>query len=215
MKRIKFKIGVLLMIAAVLISERAEMFLIYGISAALHECGHMAAARLLKIEIKEIRFDFSGVRICTEDKITSYRKEFLLAAAGPMVNFFAVTAVVLCFSVKGISIYTASWLCECFLLEGRVTSVGALGFFALSSILQGGINLLPVRTFDGGRMAYCIAAHFSSSDMAERLLDIFSAFSAFLLWTVALYLMLRISSGLGIYAFSACLFLSTIKKEPE
>ncbi len=215
MKKVKFKLGAFLMVAAALITDRAEIFLIYGLSAALHECGHLFAAKALKIGIREIRFDFSGVRICTEERIISYKNEFLLALAGPIVNISAVTAAALFFLLKEISLLEATRCCERFLLDGEYSLIGAVGFFALSSFLQGAVNLLPVRTFDGGRMAYCIAAHAFGVKNAERMLDVFSAFSAFILWTVALYLMLKISSGLGIYVFSACLFLSTLKKESE
>jgi hypothetical protein len=38
-----------------------------------------------------------------------------------------------------------------------------------------------------------------------------SAVAAFVLWTVSLYLMLKISAGLGIYVFAACIFFTTLK----
>ena len=72
---------------------------------------------------------------------------------------------------------------------------------------------MPVRTLDGGRMMHCVSSMLLGERRAENLLDIFSALSAFVLWTVALYLMLKISSGLGIYVFSVCLFLSTFERE--
>ena len=77
------------------------------------------------------------------------------------------------------------------------------------------VNLLPVRTFDGGRVTYCLSAILFGERRAENLLDVFSALSAFVLWTVSLYLMLKISSGLGVYVFSLCLFLSTFEKGNE
>jgi hypothetical protein len=47
------------MVAAMIISDRADIFLLYALSAFLHELGHISAAKLMKIEIKEIKFDFS------------------------------------------------------------------------------------------------------------------------------------------------------------
>ena len=95
------------------------------------------------------------------------------------------------------------------------TCAGVFGFVALASLLQACINLLPVRTFDGGRIMYCFIALTLGERIAERVLDILSAFSAFILWVAALYLMLKISSGLGIYTFSACLFFGTMGKRPD
>lgn len=205
-------ISAVLMLVAILLSDRAEIFILYSISAALHECGHLLGARMLGIKISEIRFDFSGIRICTEEKLTSYKSEFLLAAAGPFVNFIVITVVAAVYSVIGVSLNEAGEACIGFLFDGEYTHIGALGFVALSSFLQLAVNLLPIRTFDGGRMTYCLSAVLFGERRGAQILDVFSGFSAFALWTVALYLMLRISSGLGIYVFSVCLFLSTLNK---
>ncbi len=215
MKKIKLGIGAIIMAVATLLCDRADIILLYAFSAALHECGHLVAARALDVGVKEIRFEFSGVRICTEEGMTSYKKELVLAAAGPLVNLGIITFVIALFSIWGITPTHAEELCEGFLSGEEHTVAGALGFLAISSVLQGGINLLPIRTFDGGRMTYCLSAMLFGERRAEHILDVFSALSAFILWTVALYLMLKISSGLGIYVFSACLFLSTSEKGSE
>lgn len=215
MKKIKLGFGAIIMAAAMLVSDRVDVIFLYTLSATLHECGHIIAARVLDIKIKEIRFEFSGVRISIEEGITSYKNEFLLAAAGPLVNLSIITITIAVFSFFKITPSNAEILCERFLFCGEYTHFGALGFVALSSVLQGGINLLPVRSFDGGRMTFCLAATLFGERRAENILDIFSAISAFVLWTVALYLMLKISSGLGIYTFSLCLFLSTFEKGSE
>jgi membrane-associated protease RseP (regulator of RpoE activity) len=90
---------------------------------------------------------------------------------------------------------------------------GILGFFILSSLVQAVTNLMPVQSFDGGRILYCALARYVDSDTAERIVAAASALSAFVLWTVALYLMLRISSGLGIYVFAACIFAGMITEK--
>lgn len=211
LKRIKVGVGALLMLGSMMISDRVEVLLLYILSATLHELGHLGAAGVLGIGIREIRFEFSGVRICTEEKLTSYKNELRLAMAGPLVNFVCVTVCVAFFSCFNISLNEASALTENFLVDGYYSHVGAVGFFAIASLLQGCVNLLPVKTFDGGRICYCAIAMLCREKAAARALDIFSAFSAFLLWTVALYLMLKLSAGLGIYVFAVCIFLSTLK----
>ncbi len=211
MKRVKVGAGALLMLGSMLISDRAEILLIYIFSATLHECGHLLATRMLGIGVREIRFEFSGVRICTEENLTSYKNELLLAVSGPMVNFICVTVCVAFFSFFGASLNEVTELTGIFLLDGVYSHIGAVGFFAIASLLQGCVNLLPIKTFDGGRITYCALAMLFGERVASRLLDISSAFSAFVLWTVALYLMLKLSAGLGIYVFAACIFLSSLK----
>ncbi len=211
MKKIKLGLGAAIMIAAMIISDRAEIFVIYAISALLHELGHITAAKLMKIEIKEIKFDFSGVRICTDEKLTSYKRELVLAAAGPLVNFAVIMIILTCFKMNGASVYEVTESINQFWENGSFTTYGAAGFFALCSLLQGGINLLPVNTFDGGRILYCAIAQTCGERAASRVISVSSAAAAFVLWTVSLYLMLKISAGLGIYVFAACIFFTTLK----
>lgn len=212
MKRIKVNFSAILMLGAMVISDRADILLLYFFSAFLHECGHLLAARLLGIGIKEIRFDFSGVRICTDEGLTSYKNEILLAAAGPFVNFICVNLSIVLFLLFGITLDAVTSLTYLFISGDELSVVGAVGFFAVVSLLQGGINLLPVRSLDGGRILECAISDFINEKVAERVIDVFSAFSALALWTVALYLLLMVGSGLGIYVFAACIAFSVSKK---
>ena len=196
------------MLLAMVASDGALLLVIYFLSAALHECGHLIAARALGIGIEEVRFDFSGVRICTDKSINSYGAEFVLAAAGPLVNLFEVTLCVAVFSFLGISIPEATVAVLQF-LEGELSLVGAVGFFAAASALQGGINLLPINTLDGGRMLFCATALIFGEHCASAAIKATSFAAAFILWTVALYLLLKVSAGLGVFVFAACVFTST------
>lgn len=208
MGKIRVKIGAILMLFAMLASDGAILLSIYFLSASLHECGHLIAARALKIGIEEIRFDFSGVRILTEKSINSYRNELLLAAAGPLVNILSVTLSVAFFLSNGITISNAADALLS-LLNGEFTLAGAVGFFAIASLLQGGINLLPINTLDGGRFLFCAVALLFGERSAYVSIKVTSFAAAFVLWTVALYLLLKVSAGLGVLVFAACVFFST------
>lgn len=214
MKRIRFGIGGVLMISAMLVSDSTAVIGIYILAALFHELGHLLAAKLLKIGIKEIVFSFSGVRIITDERLTSYKNEFFLALAGPFANFAVFFAVFACFQALEVPTAAIFESAESF-LKGNLSPCGIFGFLALSSLIQALMNLLPVKTFDGGRIVYCVIAENISEPAAERVLSVFSAFSAYILWTVALYLMLKIGAGLGIYVFAACIFASCFKKTSE
>lgn len=207
MRRVKFGLGGMLMLSAMAISDNVWVIVIYLAAALFHELGHLAAARLLCIPVKEIRFEFSGVRICTDTGLTSYRQEILLSLAGPLVNLILAT---LSFCAVGAerSFGTLLSLGMELLSGGEISVANSLGFFALSSLIQALTNLLPVNSFDGGRILYCLTALLWGELVADRILSVTSVASALLLWTVALYLMLRISAGLGIYVFAACVFFS-------
>ncbi len=203
------------MLCAVLISERLDAFAIYLLSALMHELGHLAAAKLLQIDISEISLDHTGVRICTDNSLISYKKEIILAASGPAVNFMMIVLSVWGFSVSGVDLTEVCKLCESFLFDGKPTYIGCGAFFALSSILQGVLNLLPIRTYDGGRILHCTTALFLGERAADTVTDLCSVLTAFVFWTVSLYLLLRVASGLGIYVFAVGIFLSTIKSRDK
>ena len=212
MRRIKVGFGGFLMLLAMLICDKGRVVAVYFLAALLHELGHLLAAKALKISIGEIRFELSGVRICPKNGVISYFEEAVLAAAGPLVSLLSVLAVRISAAVGGQGITALLEAAELFLQQGEGGFFGGCGFFFLSSILQAATNLLPVSSFDGGRVLYAFLARFAGLDMAERVLSVTSAVSAFFLWTVALYLMLKVSAGLGVYVFAVCIFAGTVGK---
>jgi len=212
MKKISFGIGGLLMLSAMAVSDSFCVFAVYLFAALLHEMGHIIAAKVMKIGIKEIKFDFSGVRICTDSSLTPYKSEIILAISGPAVNLLAFLASALSWVIKYGSLEDFFASANLLMKEGSGNADNVIAFFALSSLVQALINLMPVESFDGGRILYCATAELFGDRVARRVTDAASALSAFLLWTVALYLMLKISSGLGIYVFAACIFLSSLNK---
>ena len=209
MKKMRFGIGGVMMIAAMLVSDSFRVLGVYVLAALLHEAGHILAAFALKIEIKEIKLSFSGVRIITDERLTSYRSELLLASAGPAINI-AIFFAVLCYFMPLGGFLQMMESAGSFMAAETCSFDGAIGFFALSSAAAAAVNLLPVNSFDGGRIIYCIIARLFDWRTASHVLSVTTAVSAFLLWTVALYLMLRISAGLGIFVFAACIFAGTI-----
>ncbi len=215
MKRIKIMPSAYIMLAAMLVSNRIGVLLLYFLSAALHELGHLAAAYLSKVEITDVRFTYSGIRMHTGNKMMSYKQELVTAIAGPLSNLIVISICAALLMLNGSRLDHCVSSCNDLLINNMFTFSGAFGFVMLSSFLQGCINLLPVRTLDGGRVIYCALALIFGDRVACSVLDILSIFTAFLLWTVALYLMLKASSGLGIYVFSACLFFGVFKKSSD
>ena len=211
MKRFKTLIGLMMMLCALVVSEEVNVLIVYIVAAVVHELGHIIAAKTLKIKIKEISFDFSGLRIEVDERLTPYGAELVLAAAGPFANFVASFAACMVIKKEGLDIISAFEAAEKFIDTGKASFAGICGFFVMSSCVQAVINLLPVKTFDGGRILYCTLAAVSDERIADSVLSVTSCVFAFILWTVSLYLMLKMSAGLGIYIFSACIFAITLK----
>ncbi len=214
-KGVRIGLGGLLMLAAMAISDRADVLLVYLLAALLHELGHLLAAKRMRIPLKGIELGFSGVRICVEKGLTGYADEFLMALWGPMASLLAAYAAFLLSLTAGISREQLLSSAAAFLESGLAAEsgpAGIMGFFMLASLLQAYSNLLPVNGFDGGRLLFCALACFFDESRAERVTAILSALSAFVLWTAALYLMLRIAAGLAVYIFAACIFASAVQR---
>ena len=100
---------------------------------------------------------------------------------------------------------------ERFLGSPSLDRWGIAAFLGLSSLIQAAMNLIPVKTFDGGRIFYCTVAQMFGERCAERAIEITTVLAGLVLWTVALYLMLKVGGGLGIYVFAACILMSGLK----
>ena len=153
------------------------------LAAALHECGHLLAARLMKIPIRGIRLDFLGARIDVGAVVLSYGQEWLLAAAGPLFSLLLATLA------------APFWSVSLFLRA-----------FSAASLLLGILNLLPVRSFDGGRMLECFLCCRLGAMNGERIMQGFTFVSLFLLWLTAVYLLFHTGGGLSLFCFSVSLF---------
>lgn len=209
MGKIRVTAGAWIMLAVALVSGRCDLFLLYGLSALLHETGHLLAAFCRKIKVDEIRIDVSGARIRTKEGAGSYLDEFILCMSGPLVNALVITLGAAFFVCQKISISGVAADLEAF-VYGERNFAGALAFLMLCSLFQGAFNLLPIKTFDGGRMLYCTCALLLGQRVGERVISALSALCLLVIWTAALYLLLRLDSGLSVYTFAACIFFSTL-----
>ena len=152
------------------------------LAAALHEVGHLAAARFLKIPIGCMRLDLLGARIDVKGRILSYGEEWLLCASGPLSS--------LAFSLVG----SFFW------------SHGALAIaFSCASLLLGLLNLLPIQTFDGGRMLECALLSFTTPQKTGSILRGCTFLFLWLLWAFSAYLMIKIADGISLFFFTITL----------
>ncbi len=154
--------------------------------AAIHEVGHIAAAGLLKMELYELDLGFMGARLKTSGRLHSYKSEISLCAAGPMFNFASALVCMAFFKNKG----------------------GMYEFFIVSSFFLGILNLLPIRSFDGGRIFECILSVCFSPDIARQIIDVTSFAVIFVLWSASVYILLTCAASLNLFIFSLSLFAS-------
>ena len=152
------------------------------LAAALHEIGHLLAAHFLKIPIRAMRFDLLGARIDVKGRILSYGEEWLLCMAGPLSS--------LIFSLIGSFFWSHTKLAIA---------------FSCASVLLGLLNLLPIQTFDGGRMLECALLSFTTPQKTGSILRGCTFLFLWLLWAFSAYLMIKISDGISLFFFTLTL----------
>jgi stage IV sporulation protein FB len=162
------------------------------IAAALHELGHIIAAKLCDIPLGELRLGIFGAALTPKTMLCSYKKEMLLCLAGPLTNI----------------------MLSLFLLPLYNTNT----FFALfikASLFLGILNLLPIYEFDGGRILFCILSYKLPPRTSITVIRVISFILIFALWSLSVYLLLRLSSSISLFIFSLSLFSKIFLSQRE
>lgn len=176
--------AVLITVALMLIFDPERICLLTLLAAFFHELGHLAVARLLGIPLHALRFGFLGARIDVRGRILSYGEEWLLCAAGPVCSLLGSALAAILWGVSP---------------NARI--------FSCASLVLGMLNLLPIKSFDGGRMTECAIRFFAGDVWAERIMRPLSLLFLLLLWACSVYVLLRAGDGLSLFCFSMSLLL--------
>ena len=186
--KIKVSFFALMLLLSLIISA-SYYAVIPIIAAAIHEAGHIICARLRGIHLKSFEVAIFGARLSIGGGIYSYSDEIAICAAGPAINF-------ICADVAAVA--SRIWEVNNDIFE----------LFILSSLSLGIINLLPIKSFDGGRILSALISKFFDVRIAEKTLNILSFLSLFVIWSISLYLLLRTSASLSLFVFSVSVFAS-------
>ncbi len=184
-KRLELRITPIVAVVALgmILTDHNGVFWMTLLAAALHEGGHLLAARMLHIPLGDLHLDLLGARLEVRGRMLSYGEEWLLCAAGPLTSLLcaAIGALFWQFSRSAIE-------------------------FSCASLLLGLLNLLPIRTFDGGRMLESTLRSLFGERVVQCVMRTCSFLLLFLLWALAVYFLLRVGDGLSLFCFSMSLF---------
>ena len=169
----------LLFFAGMIITDQSGICIAAIAAALVHEAGHLLAARWMHIALSGVRVELFGARIAIGSGAVSYGQEWVLCAAGPFASL---------------------------LLAAAVAPLGRSSEFflalAYASLLLGGLNLLPIRSFDGGRMTEVLLCRFLGTRAAFLTVNALTAAMLFLLWATAAYFLLRSGGGFSFFCFA-------------
>lgn len=105
------------------------------ISALIHELGHIVAYFYIREEFPKVRITPVGLAMSVGPTDLTVDEEIVVAAAGPLCNFY---------------------LAMIFLSLASVQGAYGTYFFGCVNLLIGILNLLPLPFLDGGRILYLL-----------------------------------------------------------
>lgn len=184
--KIKISFFAVMLILSLVLSSSYYAF-IPLISAAIHELGHIVCAKLFGVKLSGFELGIFGARISTESSLCSYSAEIAIAFAGPLCNLICADITAILYSIAKV--------------PSKIVSI-----FIISSLALGITNLLPIKSFDGGRIFSALLSKVLDISSVETILDITSFLSLFFIWSLSLYLLLRTSASLSLFVFSLSIF---------
>ena len=185
MKKLKFSISpaMMILLLCMIATTPLKQLSICFAAAAVHELGHILAAKLLSINLSHMKLDVLGAKLGISGMLCSYPAMVALCFAGPFVNL-------LCFAISFPFFEFSDLLQE----------------FGHASLSLGLLNLIPVQGFDGGRIVNGILSIFLPVTVVEHLCSILGFFSLFCMWMISVWLILRAGTSLTFFVFSCYLF---------
>jgi stage IV sporulation protein FB len=169
-----------------------DHFLIYFTAIFIHESGHFISARIRNLRFSRFEINVFGARLNFSNGLISYGDEFIVSLAGPFANVISVAVL------KALKVPT----------ENEIVAD-----FILCSLSLAFINLLPIKSFDGGRMLKSILSLFLTEKALQKALDIISFSALFILWCFSVYLLLKYAVTLSLLVFSMSIFASIFLEE--
>lgn len=138
---------------------------------AIHECGHLIIARILKVEVQKVYIFFNpyftvlkikikktefglgwvpmGGYVNFKDNEVAVLKRIAIYSGGVLFNF------ILGFSLIGLKAFSMFWDYGNCILSGKVIAISNYNYFELVgflSLLVGVINMIPFGVFDGKKI---------------------------------------------------------------
>ncbi len=135
--KIRISIPFVLLIATLYALDFGKVFAPTFAAVLIHEASHIIAARLCGGSVSSVDIRIFGIRVdIPELRLMSYRREIIIAAAGPLAGI--VTA-------------------GCAAMTANLFDISGLGYFVGINFVISAINMIPVYPLDGGRIVLSTA----------------------------------------------------------
>ena len=192
--KIKINSGFIVCLGAIFLFNSYDYALIFISASLVHELGHLFFLALFKIKNPELILGITGAEIISDMSRLSYKKEALVYLGGALANFICAL------------------LCVVFLRQQFNVYVI---FFFFANFFYAFINLLPIKSLDGGRTLECVLSLFLSPFEAFRWSFIVS--QAFSVGTAALIIAFVVQgySNITLLVLGVAILFQCIPSKPR
>ena len=195
---LQFKIGKLNVQIDFMFVAIVTIFLLVdqtGISAIallacfIHELGHIVMFIAVGYTPQKLTFELTGIRLTKPIQELSRGKELLVQLAGSGTN-----------------------LAIFFLLVSTIESVSFYSIFGVTHLVLGVFNLLPLKSFDGGKVLSIIASYFMSENATQIVCTITDFICILFLLTACIFMIVTSNSSFSLVMVTIYLMISSIVK---
>ncbi len=187
--RVKISFLLIVLLALFAFCDKSGLMLLAISAAIIHELGHIVAAELLDLGVKELYFAPVGIRMILKKplSIVNTSRKIAVLSAGCAVNL-VLFAVFMLFSQKKA---------------------------ALIQLITALFNFLPAGTLDGGRILYEILSIKLDVGRVQKIADLVSLFSAAVLFLLGSLVLIYSEYNFSLLITSIYLAITVIMRQKK
>ncbi|MFZ2539939.1 MAG: site-2 protease family protein [Oscillospiraceae bacterium] len=195
---LRFKIGKLniqidfmfvAVVALFLIVDKTGISTIALLACLIHELGHIVMFMAVGYTPQKLTFELTGIRLTKPFHELSAGKELLVELAGSATNLLIF-----------------------FLLINTIESVSFLSLFAVTHLVLGLFNLLPLKSFDGGKILEIILSFFLSENVTRKICTVADFFCIFIMLIVCIFMIITSKNSFTLLIMTIYLMISSLIK---
>ncbi len=193
---LRFKIGKLniqidfMFVAVVsifLIVDKTGISTIALLACLIHELGHIVMFIAVGYTPQKLTFELTGIRLTKPIQELSRGKELLTQLAGSATNLLIF-----------------------FLLINTIEKISYLSLFAVTHLVLGLFNLLPLKSFDGGKILEIILSFFLSENITQKLCTVVNFLCIFVMLIVCVFMIITSKSSFTLLIMTIYLMISSL-----
>lgn len=153
------------------------------LSAFIHEVSHIVSFILLGKRPKKLSFEITGILLEKDNICMTIKQELIVLFSGSAVNLIIFVCI---FSFK--------------------SNNQMLNIFAISNLILGVMNLLPLDTFDGGKIVNLILSTIANTNIAFKICKFIQTIITIIFFIVYFILVINYSFNFSLLIIAIYLF---------